>query len=327
MFLSPPDVVEQAFREKQHTASPHCTSLTYYVFRWSSLVKALSKDTIHVKKVYLRSYLKIDQQHNANNQITLTSTMSIDNGKKSAHMHEGGSLTAQQSQKVIPAQIPGQWIEIDLTKAVKQLLPHIKQSTDVQITVRATVDCANQIEAPPRFVQPAEIPLEFTEMRESTNTFQPLLVVFANNDAVTKMKNTTITKSPDTSKPDRGRRSSSNACKRHDHVLVFSDIGLNGTIPVSLNIGKCSGSCSYSHLNQQTSLGTNHAKIMSSVQQTQLRLPHKRVTLNGPATTPCCVPASYRPRTTLFIIDEDRFSLHNYYAYYNDLEVVSCSCQ
>lgn len=256
--------------------------------------------------------------------------MSIYTGKKSlndAQMHEGGSFTAQQSQKVILDQVSGQWIEINLTKAVEQLLPHIEHSTDVQVSLKATVDCVNQMEFPLSFVQPAEIPLEFIEMRESTNKFQPLLIVFADNDAVKKAKNTTITKSH-TSKPDRGRRSSSDACKRHDHVLVFSDIGLNVTIPVSLNIGKCSGSCSYSNLKQQTSPGTNHAKIMSSVQQTQLRLPHKRVSLSGPATTPCCVPASYRPQTTLLMTDDDNmYSRHSYFAYYNDLEVVSCSCQ
>lgn len=260
----------------------------------------------------------------------LTSTMSIYNGKKSlndAHMHEGGLLTAQQSQKVILDQMSGQWIEIDLTKAVKQLLPHVEHSTDVQVTVKATVDCVNQMEVPLSFVQPAEIPLEFTEMRESTNEFQPFLIVFANNDAtVKKAKNTTTTNS-NTSKADRSRRSSSDACRRHDHILVFSDIGLNVTIPVSLNIGKCAGSCSYSNLKQQTSLGTNHAKIMSSVQETQLRLPHKRVSLSGPATTPCCVPAAYRPQTTLLMIDDNTYSLHSYYAYYKNLEVVSCSCQ
>lgn len=330
IFLSPTDVVMQTFREKQQTATPDCTRFTHYIFQWSSLVKSLSKKSIHIKRVYLRTYLKIDQR-NENEKIMLTSTVSMYNGKRTtndAHMHEGGSLTAQQTQEVTLAQVPGQWIEIDLTKAVQELMPYIEDSTNVHVTVKETIDCANQIEAPPSFIQPAEIPFE---IRESIITFQPFLVVFADDD-ITKQtfqtKKNAITEKKHPSKADRGKRSPSDACQKHNQMVVFSEIGLNGTVPHSINIGRCSGSCSHSHINQQTSPATNHAKVMSSVKQIRRHLPHKRVSLNGRPTTPCCVPASYNPQTTLFIIDgDDMFSSHSYWAFFNDIEIISCSCQ
>lgn len=324
MFLSPTDVVKQTFRESQQNA-PQYTALTSYIFQWHLLAKALSQKSFSLKKLFLRTYLKVvDQRHTDNAKIMLTSTIKIYNGSKaqsSSHTHNNGTSIAQQSQEVI-LELCDQWIEINLTEAAKTLWPQIASTTEVEVTVKAVVDCVDRIRVPFSFVNPAEIPLEYTETRDSSISNQPLLLVFANDEEMKLSDRDSSNMNPHTtSTTDHSRRSISDICQRHDFVINFNDLDLRNITPLQLNIGKCSGSCSETNLRQRSSLGTNHAKIMSNIQS---RVPNT-VTMDGPATSPCCVPTLYYPQTYLLMLEESgTFTIR---PHFKDLEVISCSCQ
>ena len=236
---------------------------------------------------------------------------------------QGLVYTGQQD--LVLAQASDQWVEITLTDGVRHLWSQIQQSTEIQVTIEATVDCVNQANIPFSFVNPATIPLGHSD-RESSFTFQPLLLIFANDAAAQSTK--LYEDDSSTIEPPaavRDRRSTGDHCQRYNLTVVFSDIGLQNIIlPYSLNIGKCSGSCLHSTLRQYSSLGTNHAKIMASIHEQQALVPNSLITSDGPAINPCCSPALYKSPTELLLQEDDEgFSITQQF---KDLEVATCGC-
>ena len=239
-------------------------------------------------------------------------------------MHPGDRDVAQQSQELILGQLSDQWVEIDLTEAATKLWSRIQHSTEVKVTIKATVDCTGRTDPPVSIINPAEIPLEYTELRERAFTSsQPLLLVLATDDAM-KRASSVVTNA--TKATSRGKRQTEDTCDKDDFILNFHEYGFtNVSVPIALNIGKCVGSCSENALRQDNSLGTNHAKMMSSIQNIQLYDEDSPVTSSGPATSACCVPDAYEPHTALFMTDVATASLHVHY--FNDMVVTSCRCQ
>ena len=329
IFFSLLDIVKQVFR-KNHQTTPRDSAVTDYVFQWHLLAELLAQTPTSLKNMFLRIYLKTDQEYTCEDEkIMLTLTMNIynasrpQNGAENSYTYKEDTSITQQSQEIIIAPPSDQWVEINLTKIAMKLWSHIKYTTEVRVTVMATTDCVDQVNFPISFINPAEIPLESNELRENLVTSaQPLLVVFANNEYVFKE----IHKNHDTMShaANRSKRSSSGACHREDHQITFSDLDIDVLVPQVLNIGKCSGSCTEYDLRQDSSLGTNHAKIMSSVMSIQTNYPEITVTSSGPATTPCCVPATYNQSIPL-IVNEGSGVSHT--RYFSDLVVQSCSCQ
>ena len=278
--------------------------------------------------MYLRTYLKVDQRYLSDDEkITLTSTASLyspSSGAGGGNTHPGDGDVAEQSQEFILEQLSDQWIEIELTEAATKLWSQIQHSSEVNITITATVDCAGRTDSPVSIVNPAEIPLENTDLREGAFTSsQPLLLVLATDDAMKRASSVVTNKTKPTS---RGKRQSEDTCDKHDFIINFHESGFtNVSVPISLNIGKCAGSCSENALRQNTSLGTNHAKMMSTIQNIQLYDEDSPVTFSGPATSAHCVPDSYEPQTALFMTDDTAASLHVHY--FNDMVVTSCRCQ
>ena len=242
----------------------------------------------------------------------------------SGNMRPGGANVAQQSQELILVQTSDQWVEIELTEAATKLWSQIQHSTEVKVTIAATVDCTGRTNPPISIINPAEIPLDHTELRErALNSSQPFLLVLATDDTI---KGTSRVKTHTTKAINRGKRQTDETCRRHNYNVNFHQYGFtNVSVPISLDLGKCAGSCSETTLRQDSSLGTNHAKMMSSIQNIQQFEANSPVTSSGPATSACCVPASYEPRTTLFMVDNITGSLHVHY--FNDLVVKTCSCQ
>ena len=76
------------------------------------------------------------------------------------------------------------WMELNVTKGVEGILPQmqIKNCTDIQVIIKAEVDCNNQKKVPFFFMNPAEIPLDQVIRRERQMDNQPFLVVFGDNE-------------------------------------------------------------------------------------------------------------------------------------------------
>jgi hypothetical protein len=207
--FSDKDVVRQSYRPThQLQISPKCSTLTHFIFQWHILAEALSHKLIRLDRVYLRTYLKVDQRYASDNEkITLTSTMSIYNASSddiSGNMRPGDANVAQQSQELILVQTSDQWVEIELTEAATKLWSQIQHSTEVKVTIAATVDCTSRTNPPISIINPAEIPLDHTELRErALNSSQPFLLVLATDDTI---KGTSRVKTHTTKAINRGKR-------------------------------------------------------------------------------------------------------------------------
>ena len=213
-----------------------------------------------------------------------------------------------------------QLVEIDLTEEAKQFWSQVKESSEISVSLRAGAEeCQDHSQPPARFFNPAELPQETVSYRDIP--FQPILVIFANDDELKARKS---------KMRDRKRRSlESDSCTRHDYPIIFHNLGLTDVwFPYFLNIGKCSGSCSESTLRYQTTLSTNHARVMSTIRLIQDVAPShgESITTSGLASAPCCVPASFSPNTALVILEDSNLITFRT-DYYKDLVVETCSCQ
>ena len=328
MFLSTADVINNSYRKKQH-ASLQCSTLTHYIFQWKPLSEVVSKRLLSLESLYVRVYLQVDEQKvHKGEKFTVELTVDLRNASK-PHTNDNHVCTSLTHELTL-LEISDQWIEVDLTEAMKLLWPlEVKNSTEMAVSIKATGDCANRVKHPISFINPAEIPLSAELRNVSVASAQPLLLVFATDGVLDQRYQRSHKPKPHPSNhTDRSTRSIVTKCQRQDHVVTFRDIGLTDIIlPHSLNIGKCSGSCSDQKLREHRFLGTNHARIMSSVWTTQERSPAlgQTVTSDGPADPPCCVPSTFNPQTALYMDEEGpSFSLHRYF--FNDLVVESCGC-
>ena len=318
MFPSTADVAKQAFHNNQPAAQP-CSTLTHFTFEWPSLTRTLSQKPLQLVSLYLRAYLLVDEETALENEkIKLTAKVSLYGGPPTDDGGQREITSVEIVQDVTLSRPSDRWIEVDLTEEAQKFWSQVKHSSEVRISLEAgLVDCHKRIRSPAHFFNPAELPPE----ADGEGALQPLLLVFANDDRLP---------SPHTKRETgRNKRSADIGCAKHVHMITFSEIGLtNIWIPTSLNIGKCSGSCSESILRAQSSLGTNHARVMSAVKYIQDNAPRQglEITTNGPANTPCCAPESFSPNTTLVVQDDTAtFGIHR--DYYKDLVIESCSCQ
>ena len=328
MFLSPADVVRQSFR-----ASHPCPASTHYTFQWPPLVEALSLKPLSLHSMYLRAYIIIlDRNDISKNQsIKFTLTMSLLSARTlSTAILSGTSPSITTTQEIALDGLSDQWIELDLTEGASGLWSNVKTSNGVKVTVEARVQCNDHFKSPLRLVNPAEIPLENKEQRESSvSTSQPLLLVSARDELATRHNpgHTAKTHTPPASyREDRDKRTADpERCQRHNYTVSFSALGLTHIqLPHSLNVRKCSGLCSDDVLREYRDLGTNHAKTMSSVKRIQENLPElgQMVAPSGPASPPCCVPATFQNDTLLFTLEDGVPSIH----YFNDLVIETCGC-
>ena len=312
------DVFKQSFRKNQQT-TVQCSTLTHYEFQWYQLTKALSQKSLRLERIYIRVYLKVDQQFVGDNEkILLVLTVNL--------YDSSGLRIDMETQETILTELTEQWVELDLTEATTKLWPQIKRSTEVRVTIEATADCVSRMAPPISFVNPAEIPLENTEQRESSvAAAQPLLLVLAHDDIASHTYQRSVnTKHHTEHSTDRNHRSTNNKCRIDDYPVRISDFP-NILLPNILNIKKCLGSCSDDQIRQSASLATNHARIMSRTKIFQEYLPEQSllVTTSGPASTPCCVPTAYEHPTLLLMGEGDgTIGVH-----FKDLVIKSCGCQ
>ena len=311
------DVVKQAFQKNQPASRP-CSEFTRFTFEWPSLAKALSLKPLQLESLYLRAYVLVNQETvRLNEKISLKVTVSLygEGGRR-----EIGSVEIER--EMVLSRPSDQWIEVDLSEEAEKFWHRVNTSSVIRISIEVgAMDCHDRISSPVHFYHPAELP---PPAKDRDGSHQPFLLVFTTDNHFPQKRRSQVHNAD-----KRSKRSPENNCARYDHSITFSEIGLTDVlVPTSLNIGKCSGSCSESTLRGDTSLGTNHARIMSTIKTIQGYSPQHglQITSDGPASTPCCVPNSFQQRTPLYM-RADSATLGIRTDYYKDLVVESCSCQ
>ena len=186
------------------------------------------------------------------------------------------------------------WAELNVTKGAIDIWPLSKNYAEVQVIIIAEVDCIEQKMVPIKFVNPAEIPLDKPLRREHYLSFQPFLVINADNEMKKNLlrqqqeEAVNEQQTDDTSSTDpinellqysetsiRSKRQSiPDICSRSSYTVNLTALFPYIILPEEIDIFKCSGACVLS----RTSM-SRHAKIMA----------HFSVN----ATYPCCVPTKY----------------------------------
>ena len=268
--------------------------------------------------------------------VTLTVTMIPYNENGTSNTSDLGDGVIARQKVVSVSRGSDGWIELNVTKGVEGILPQmqIKNCTDIQVIVKAEVDCNNQKKVPFFLINPAEIPLDQVIRRERQMYNQPFLVVFGDNketkETLRKQKGEEVIGPgvDDRSKLVYGgpwKRSVSNhstsSCQKSDFILDENGL-LNYTLdrlgriillyPRSNNFFKCSGTCNDGHL-------FFHAMI------TELFYNQQPLESSGELVTAtfCCVPTEYASVILLFRIGSDKFAI----LAYRDLVVKECGCR
>ena len=238
------------------------------------------------------------------------------------------------SQKMVTiSRESGGWMELNVTKGVKSILRQmqIENYVDIQVIIKAEVDCNNQKEVPFNLINPAEIPLEQESRRERHLNSQPFLVVFGDNEetkeALRKQKEEEVVEGEMQVYDGPSKRSTStysnSSCQISSYVLDLHEFNLifpdhDVIFPRSIDISKCSGTCNESAINWP---GTPHARIMSAIYNEQMRT-GQPVT----ATVPCCVP-KYGTIELLHRITSDDSYGALYIKLHRDLVAKRCECR
>lgn len=284
------------------------------MFQWSSIVEQIKDDNLTVQRSILRAYTQIINRHIGQNStvnvnVTVIMVPRTDSNSTNSSDWSEGVLAGEQVLTV--GRGDDGWVELNVTEGIQVIWPLMNNYSQVQVIIKAEVDCIQQKKVPFNFINPAEIPLEQENRRTRHLDIQPLLVIFADNmetRALLQEKEEEVSGQSNDgnytfrpfgdmlsygSESARKKRSTSD-CSISSYSINFHALGLTNVVaPLQINISKCSGSCA--HRNTINSLGTNHAKIMNSIyhrEQLAMQIdPDAGHEIT--ATLPCCVPTKY----------------------------------
>ena len=308
-----------------------------YVIQWSSVIQSLN-----IRNSTLHAHIQTINRHFTSDEpvsVTLTITMIPynENGTSntlSSDMSDG--VIASQEVVTVSRGSDG-WMELNVTKGVEGILQQMqteKNCTDIQVVIKAEVDCNNQKKVPFNFINPAEIPLDQVKRRERKLYYQPFLVVFGDNEetkeALRKQNEEEVIEKEvdclvigelvyDCSWKRSVSKRSTSSCQKSNYTLDFHEFGLDVIVPRYINISKCSGNCGDRRV--INTLGTDHAKMMAAIynQQTLFGEP---VT----ATVPCCVPTKYETVFLLLRVTLDSYTVTGIRSY-SKLKAIECGCR
>jgi hypothetical protein len=302
------DIAKESYREKP-IRNAKCTTYTQYMFQWSSVEDQIESRLLDVESSMLRTYVQIISRHieeGTSVDVNITVFMvprqnfSSNSSVNSTDLSE--AVIAGQQVLTVRSGSDG-WAEFNITEGTREIWPLIPTYTEVQVIIKAEVNCAEQKKVPLSFVNPAEIPLEQENRRARHMDFQPLFVVFANNRETQAVLNTPEDSATGAGNNDsmyrdlgealfgdREKRSAGDECSIERYVVNLHDLGLTYILaPMTLNISKCAGNCN--NRNTINRLGTNHAKIMTAIYNAEVNtVPSVEIT----ATPPCCIPTEYK---------------------------------
>lgn len=230
------------------------------------------------------------------------------------------------------------WLELDITSGMQRIWPPSLStgSHDVEFTLTLSVNCKDIKKVPAIFIDPTEISLSRAKRRKRYAPFQPLLLIFFNDEHIRALvRNDSSSAETDQVEEvdqvdkmfhehtgaERRKRGLNSPCKLQDFSVIFDELNLDYVfIPFMYNARQCAGSCSHSVLMGQNKLGTNHAKIMASAYAVSKYDPTLRF-LHEPRN-PCCVPTRYSSMTLVVDVGEGIE-----YMIYPAMRVEECGCR
>ena len=297
-------MVHSAYRPRPDSPSK-CTLQNTFIFNWKSLAENEEKNTLPVQKGVLRAYLKPNPR-----LLKGDRPVSVDIEIRVGLT--GDSESVQAGQVTVEVTRTTSWLEMDVTRGVQQLWPPVPYNHEVEFTLLLSVNCKDVKKVPAFFIDPTEIKLSKTKRRERYSSFQPLFLVFFNDELVKDLvRNGTNPVDPpldgysdlegvheqnNVEHVTREKRNSKSPCKVDSFSVNFHDLHLYYvSVPVAYNARQCTGSCSHYVLTEQDKLGTNHAKIMASAYAVSKHDP--TVGFLHEPREPCCVPTRYSSMT------------------------------
>jgi hypothetical protein len=304
------DIAKENYREKP-VRNAKCEAYTQYVFQWSSAAEQIESSLLDVGSSKLRAYIQILNRHiGEGGTVDVNATvLMVPRHNTTANMTDWSEAVVAGQQVITVSRGSDGWVEFNVTEGVREIWPLMTEFSEVQVIIKAEVNCAGQKKVPFNFVNPAEIPLEQENRRQRHLDFQSFLVVFADNREIQAALHQTddvvtgATGDDSTNITFRGlgeelfpenptkRSATSDECSIERYVVDLHELGLTYILaPQTLNISKCAGNCN--SRNTINRLGTNHAKIMMAIYNAEVNADPPVDEIS--ATAPCCVPTEYR---------------------------------
>ncbi len=233
--------------------------------------------SIPVQRGIIRTYMQAIARHlEAEENIVVNITAFVDyySSNHSANSSELGVFAGHLQVNV--SQVTTEWIEVNITEGLQSMWPPRVDNPDISVILKLSVNCdGKRRKVPVMLENPAEIPLEQKARRERNMNVQPLLVVFFSDEVVKEVvkeeRKAEVSAEDDSGimmseeGNSRRKRTIQLECKLHNFTIEFRQIGLyNILTPRSVNIRKCTGSCTLTVIKRNNVEANNHAKLMSS---------------------------------------------------------------
>lgn len=305
-------IVNNEFRPKPVGEGGKCGAISRFLFDWESVANSTD---ISLNKAVIRPYMQvINRLINENEAIPLNISVSLQLFHRNMPVNSSASSPIHHFVRTIDVTSNSDgWLELDITAPIQSIWsPTSMQLPIVEITLRMEVDCINHSKVPVQFINPAEVELYKVSRREKHTKLQPLLVIFLEDKVVKmKLKDENMLKEEEVMEASDGadisrtiannarrRRSSTPTCAITDFTVNFTQLGLdNVVLPVTLNIGQCSGDCSH-HAILEHNQASNHARIIAnakSLNDDGSFLSDNSTMYYQNHENPCCTPLTYAP--------------------------------
>ena len=219
------------------------------------------------------------------------------------------------------------WEELDLTEQFKSLWPIPYKGNLVYVTLTLKSRCVNN-RLPIKFYDLKSI--SKLKLRRKLYAKQPVLCLYLKDDATEKLARNAAGHMQSIPNDEvlslqednlrSGKRSTSNDCRKENHIISFKQLELDYVIlPIEFNAGKCVGTCNLEYVsnareNNYSHKVNNYSKMMAA--QASRR--------NEPNTMVCCSPGEYDP-LMLLISTSDGSSVRQ--KMYHEMRVRDCYCR
>ena len=340
ILYSPTAVVDNEFRPKQaRDEGTECGANGTFIFDWEAVANTTS---IALNKSILRPYMQVvSQLFRDTNVIPVNISISLQLFYKNMTMGSDSAVDAlfRLVKTVNVTSESDGWIELDITSSILSMWsPTCKQSPIIQVTWKMEVDCVSHMNIPIQFVNPAEVELNNTLLREQCNDLQPLLLVYFDDGDLKQVimgREKLIKEEEKIDNRDRNdaesplsnrrkKRHNNIGCRVVDYMVDFIDIYMPYMVtPARLNIRRCTGSCNEYYI--VSARATNHSSILTAAKYYNDHRYFQRsdsIMYNEQHSWPCCAAIGYRS-----IYVTIRYNGSYKLILYRDGVVTKCGCR
>ncbi len=331
--------MDSEFRPKQaRDEGTECGVNGTFFFDWEAVANTTS---IALNKSILRPYMKVvSQLFKYTKVIPVNISISLRLFSKNMTLGSDSAVDAlfRLVKTVNVTSESDGWIELDITSSILSMwLPTCKQSPIIEVAWKMEVDCVSHMNIPIQFVNPAEVALDNTFLRDQYNDLQPLLLVyFVDEDLkqVIKDREKLIKEEEEIDNRDRSDAENSlpnlrkkrrvTGCRLVNYIVDFLDIYMDYIlVPRRLNVRRCSGSCNDYYIANADA--TNHSFILATSKYFSDHRHFRRsdsIMYREEHSWPCCAAIGYRSFYATM-----RYNTGHKLTLYRDGVVTKCGCR